>query len=139
MATDPSDLSEVEADQMQTHALLKLSKLPLCDYLAGQQQGISHLNGMDLNVSIWSSIVAWRIWSLCRLLHRIAFSVQDAVSSGWPFYKNCVNSRSMSMYKYLQDKKRCHLPCLYQEIDSAVVLLVALCYRDSICSVAAIT
>lgn len=70
---------------MQTHALLKLSKLPLCDYLAGQQQGISHLNGMDLNVSIWSSIVAWRIWSLCRLLHRIAFSVQDAVSSGWHF------------------------------------------------------
>ncbi len=42
------------------------------------------------------------------------------------------------MYKYPQDKKRCYLPCLYQEIDSAVVLLAAMCYRKRIYSVAAI-
>lgn len=135
MATHLSELSEVREDQMQAYALLKLSILPLCHHLARQQQGISHLNGMDSNVFIWSFTVSWHVWSVCRLLHRIAFSVQDAVSSGWhfsfPFCKNCLNSRSLSMYTYPQDKKRCYLPCLYQEIDSAVVLLAALCHRNS--------
>jgi len=58
VATNPSELSEITADQMQTHALLNLSKMPLCDDLARQQKGIRHLNGMDSNASIWSSIVA---------------------------------------------------------------------------------
>jgi len=85
VATNPSELSEITTDQMQARVLLKLSNMPMCDYLAGQQKGIKYLNGMDSNLSIRSSTFAWRIWSVCRLLHRIDFSVQDAVSSGWHF------------------------------------------------------